>query len=314
MAGFAGCSGRGNALTGDTKDLEKEVKALRAEIAAFGESPYLKSSIKNLVYEAVIDRTEVERNELGKRINEKHGTMYEIKEQARRMAILLGLDADNIRLLVTEAVQNILEHGSGRWVQVRLDARNEGENPALVCAFKHEIPDSEKYTLQDAEANALKGDVTSEFFDFESPRGRGEFIMKQLTDERRIINGVEINRDGKKVHYFKRILINYRNPEGVRDQLSFQEIKDQIDRLGYQDVVCCFLIQHSFDKPDLFTVACSRDREKQVVQVMTHHSCSLVEQEAYFSNVFATFAPERPLTSAELQIVFDEVKSIVYGD
>ncbi|MBL8018167.1 MAG: ATP-binding protein [Leptospirales bacterium] len=298
----------------ELKQLQKEIKELRAEINSALESPFLQASVKSLVYEILLDRTAILEHELGKRINEKHGTMYEIKQQARRMAWLLGLDADNVRLLVTEAVQNILEHGTGRWVQVRLEMQNEGPNPCMVSSFKHEIPASEKYTMHDVDMNALKGDITSEFFDFESHRGRGEFIMKQLTDERRIINGIEVNRDGKKVHYFKRVLINYKNADGPRGSINFQEIKEQIDRLGFQDVICCFLIQHSHDKPDHLTVAAAREHSKALAQMMLENNCKLVLEESYFSNVFSTFEPVSPLSKEQLQSIFEKVKAVVYRD
>ena len=122
----------------EQESLEKELKSLRDEANAFIESPYLAKSIRSLVYEVWLDRKAVAENELGRRINEKHGTMYEIKQQARKMAHLAGIDPDNVRLMVTEAVQNILEHGSGSAVQVHLEVRNDA-NPCMICQFKHEL-------------------------------------------------------------------------------------------------------------------------------------------------------------------------------
>lgn len=299
---------------GDLESLEKELKSLREEANAFIESPYLGRSIKSLVYEVHLDRLEVAANELGKRINEKHGTMFEIKQQARKMAHLAGIDPDNARLMVTEAVQNILEHGSGRSVHVHLEVRNDAENPCMICQFKHQIEPADKYTLRDVEHNVLKGDVTSEFFDFESHRGRGEFIMKQLTDERRIINGLEVDRHGHKTHYFKRILINYKNPSGPRMPISLAEIKEQIDRLGLHEPVCCFLIQHAIDQPDVFTVALPREKEKAVAALMEAHQFKPLDSENYFSTVFLTYAPSGSLTTEEAHRVFEDAKHIVYGD
>jgi anti-sigma regulatory factor (Ser/Thr protein kinase) len=298
----------------DQESLEKELKSLRDEANAFIESPYLARSIKSLIYEVWLDRTAVAEHELGRRINEKHGTMFEIKQQARKMAHLAGLDLDNVRLMVTEAVQNILEHGAGKYVQVHLELRNDVENPCMICQFKHEIEPADRYTLRDVEANVLKGDVASEFFDFESHRGRGEFIMKQLTDERRIINGIEIGRDGHKTHYFKRILINYKNPSGPRMPISLTEIKEQIDRLGLHEPVCCFLIQHAVDQPDVFTVALPREKEKAVHTLMESHGFKPLESENYFSSVFLTYVPSGNLTTEEAHRVFEDAKHIVYGD
>lgn len=296
----------------DSRDVEKELKSLKDEVNAFVDSPYLKESILSLSYESWIDREAVARNELGKRINEKHGTMFEIKEQARKMAHLAGLDPDNVRLMVTEAVQNILEHGSGQRVQVRLEVQNDAPNPYLMCQFKHQIEPQNRYTLPDVEENVLRGDITSEFFDFESQRGRGEFIMKQLTDERRIINGIEISRDGHKTHYFKRILINYRDPSGPRLPLSLTEIKEQIDRLGFHEPVCCFLIQHAVGAPDVFTVALPKEKEKAVHSIMEAHGFSTVDSEPYFSSVFLTYSPSGNLTTEEARIVFEDARKVVY--
>jgi len=152
----------------EVQNLKRDLKELRAEINSVQDSPYLQKSIKCLVYELLLDREEVIANELGRRINEKHGTMFEVKQQARRMGILLGIDPDNVRLLISEALQNILEHGTGRWVTIRLELKNYGDNPCLISTFKHEIASTEKYTIHEIDQNAMKGDVTSEFFDFES--------------------------------------------------------------------------------------------------------------------------------------------------
>ncbi len=68
--------------------------------------------------------------------------------------------------------------------------------------------------------------------------------MKELADERRILNGVEITPEGNKMHYFKRVLINYKDPKGPRDVTSFDEIKEEIDRLDPEEALCYFHIDH----------------------------------------------------------------------
>ncbi len=301
-------------LEGELDRLKHDFKELKDEVESIRESPYLQSSIKHLKYELVIDREEVIRHELGHKINEKHGTMYEIKTQAKRFAHLLGLDADMVRVSVTEAVQNILEHGTGRYATITLEIRNDSVNPCMVSIFKHEMEPGHKYTLSEINQNAMKGDITSPQFDFESNRGRGEFIMKQLTDERRILNGIEINRDGKKVHYFKRILINYKNPGGPRERVSFQEIKDEIDRLDYEDVVCCFHVDHTADRPDSVTIATTKAHMEKVAAAMMQYEFRLVEQEPYYRTVFATFQPNRSMDKEELLRLFSQVKQIVYQE
>lgn len=291
--------------------LKEQVKVLREELESIRESPYVQSSIKNITYEVLLDRHEIVEHELGQRINEKHGTMYEIKSQAKRLAHFLGLDADMIRLMVTEALQNILEHGSGRYATVRLEIKNDGVNPYMLASFKHEMPAGSTYTMSDVNRNALKGDVTSEHFDFESARGRGEYIMKQVTDERRVINGTEINQDGVKVNYFKRMLINYKNPGGVRERVNFEQLKGEIDRLDYEDVVCCFHVDHIADRPDRVTIATHKSQATTVANLMSEHHFRLDEQESYYRTLFATYVPTRPVDREELLSLFSRVRQVV---
>lgn len=293
--------------------LERENQNLKDQLNYTKESPYLQSSILNLHYEAVINREEVVNKELGQRINEKHGTMYEIKTQAHRLAELLGLDADGIRMMVTEAVQNILEHGYGKFVHVTLDIDNHSVNPYMVCSFKHELPPGEVYTLKDINQNALKGDVTSEHFDFESSRGRGEFIMKELTDERRIINGIEINPDGQKIRYFKRILIKYQNPEGPHEKVTFSELKTEIDRLDIDDVVCYFHVHHTSQEPTAVTIATLRSSAKRIATLMAEHGFQPTEEENYYRTVFSTYRPinHTDMQKEKLLGLFAQVRQIV---
>jgi anti-sigma regulatory factor (Ser/Thr protein kinase) len=219
-----------------------------------------------------------------------------------------------IRIMVTEAVQNILEHGAGKHVEVRFHINNDTVNPYMISSFKHEVPPGTKYTLSDINQNALRGDITSEYFDFESSRGRGEFIMKNLTDERRIINGIEVNREGQKVNYFRRILINYKNPQGARERVSFGEIKNEIDRLDYEDVVCCFHVQHHFDRPDSVTIATTKAHAPNVAQIMASQGFQLTEQEAYYRTIFATYSPPGATNKEQLLSLFSKVKQIVYQE
>lgn len=292
-------------------ELQSKIEALQGEINAIGDSPYLQSSVKRISYEIVIDREEVLNREFGQRIDERHGTMFEVKTQAKRLALLLGLDADGIRIMVNEAIQNILEHGSGRFVTVRLELMNEGQNPCLVSSFKHDMPTGEIYTLSDINQNAMKGDVTSEYFDFESSRGRGEFLMKELTDERRIINGIDVNPDGQKVRYFKRVLINYKNPTGPRARVTFGELKQEIDRLDYEDVVCYFHVHHLGGEPDAVTIATTRAYAGKVQQIMQEAGFAMTEEEPYYRTLFATYTPEKKVHKDVLLSLFAKVRQIV---
>lgn len=291
--------------------LKLHIKELQDELNYTAQSPYLQNSVHNLTYSIVLNRNEVMNNEFGRRINEKQGTMYEIKSQAKRMAELLGLDGDTTRIMVTEALQNILEHGYGDFVSIRLEADNRGVNPSLVCSFKQTMQPGTKYTLNDINTNALKGDITSEHFDFESSRGRGEFIMKELTDERRIINGIEIGNNGEKSYYFKRIMINYRYPDRPRDGMSFRELKEEIDRLSVDDVICCFHISRVPNGPDCVTLAVNKNSIAKVLAIMEQEGFEMKIREDYFRTAFATFALPEAIDREKLTGLFAKVRQVV---
>lgn len=293
------------------KKLEQENKYLKEELNYIKESPFLQKSIISLKFEATINREEVIKNEFGKKINEKHGTMYEIKNQAFRFAYLIGIDPVPVRLMVTEAIQNAIEHGYGKYVFVSIEIHNDLVNPYILCSFKHEMPEGKNYTLKEIEENALKGDATSEYFDFENSRGRGEYIMKELTDERRIINGIELNPDGKKVKYFKRILIKYKNPEGPREKVTFSELKKEIDKLDIDDVVCYFHVHHIQSEPVAVTIATLRSSAKKVCELMEYHGFKLIEEEPYYRTIFATYKSSKYINKEELLSLFTKVRFIV---
>lgn len=293
------------------QQLEKENQKLREELEYIKISPFFQKSVHQLSYEVTLDREEVIQNEFGKRINEKLGTMYEIKEQAYRLAHLVQVDPVSVRIMVNEAIQNAIEHGYGKYVMVRIEVNTRVINPYILCSFKHEMPPGISYTLKEIEQNALKGDATSEYFDFESSRGRGEFLMRELTDERRIINGLEINPEGKKVRYFKRILIKYRDPLGPKEKETFSEIKKEIDRLDIDDVVCYFHIHHISSEPFAVTVATLRSSAPKVIEIMKEKEYFPVEEEPYYRTVFLTFKKEGTIDREELLKLFAKIRYIV---
>jgi anti-sigma regulatory factor (Ser/Thr protein kinase) len=293
------------------QQLEKENKLLKEELDYIKESPYLQKSISKIVYEAIINREEVIKNEFGKRINEKHGTMYEIKTQAYRFAQLLGIDPVSVRLMVTEAIQNLIEHGYGKYAIVTLEMQNDVINPYIMCSFKHEMPPGKFYTLKEIEENALKGDATTAFFDFENSRGRGEYLMKELTDERRIINGIEINPDGKKIRYFKRVLIKYKDPQGPKEKITFSELKKEIDKLDIDDVVCYFHVHHIESEPTAVTIATLRSSAPKVAELMKQHGFQIIEEEPYYRTLFTTFKTDKKINKEDLLNLFAKVRYIV---
>jgi hypothetical protein len=55
----------------------------------------------------------------------------------------------------------------------------------------------EFYSIKQANFNADEGNAN-----FESSRGRGEFMMREIMDERKFINGVQKRPDGEKTYFF----------------------------------------------------------------------------------------------------------------
>lgn len=296
------------------KKMEHENNTLRDEVMAVEKSPFLPQTLAKLQYRVVLRREDILKNEFNTNINEKQGSLFEIKNQIRKYAPILGLDPDSIRIIVTEAIQNIVEHGFGNYAEIELEIDNTVPNPFFKVSFKHEMQPGKKYTLSQIEENAKKGDITSEAFDFENPRGRGEFLMKELSDERQIINGVDIDENGNKIHYFKRILINYKNPEGQRVETSFDEIREELDRLDGDEVVCYFHIDHKMNKLNNVTVITNKNREIPVRNMMEGAGFTLTHKDTYSRTIFNSFTPSRAITEEEMNSLFSAVRKVVNAE
>ncbi len=296
------------------KKLEFENTVLNDEVLAVAKSPYLPQTVARLTYKVVLHREEILKNELRSRVDEKKGSLFEIKNQIRKYAPILGLDPDSIRILVTEAIQNIVEHGYGQYAEIELEINNTGPNPYFKTSFKHGMPEGRKYTLAQIEENAKKGDVTSEEFDFENPRGRGEFLMKEISDERQIINGVDVDENGNRIHYFKRVMINYKYPDGPRIETSFDEIREELDRLDGDEVVCYFHVDHKKNKLDTITVVTNKNREHTVRKMMEDAGFTLFHKDSYSKTIFSSFKPAKEFTEAEIKTLFSEVKKVVSAE
>ncbi|MBP9887656.1 MAG: ATP-binding protein [Leptospiraceae bacterium] len=294
--------------------LEFENSTLKDELLAVQNSLYLQHTIAKLHYSVTLNREEIKSKELTSGINEKQGSLFEIKNQIRKYAPILGLDPDGIRIIVTEAIQNIIEHGYGPYAEIALEINNLASNPYFKISFKHEMEPGRAYTLAQIEENAKKGDITSESFDWDNPRGRGEFMMKELSDERQIINGVEYDETGRKIHYFKRILINYKNPKGERVETSFDEIREEIDRLDKEEVVCYFHIDHKKSELDSITVITSSEKDASVKQIMHEAGFQLTHKDNYSKTSFCTFKPNRDVTVEEIKELFASVRKTVTAE
>ncbi len=194
----------------------------------YRQSPHLREAVQELRFRSVINRDYIINNELGKRIEETTGTMFYFKEKTREFAYLAGLDPDEMRMAFTEGIQNILEHGRSSSVEVELIAsRINTEDTYLEMSFKHRMETRDFYSLHEADDSADRG-----ILDFENPRGRGEFLMREIMDERKFINGMEKDPEGKGAFFFKRVMRKYKNPRPKPEvnQLS-REFKSYIDSL-----------------------------------------------------------------------------------
>ncbi|MBW9225592.1 ATP-binding protein [Leptospira interrogans] len=293
------------------RELEEETKNSKRQIENTAYSPYLKKGMANVRYYVRVFREEIVTNEIQGRIDESLGTLYEIKNFVHRYSLLAGLDPDTIRIIATEAIQNIVEHGHGKYAEIELELHNEVINPFFKMSFKHEMQPGMKYTLSQINENVKKGDISSEHFDIDNSRGRGEFLMKELADERRILNGMEITPEGNKMHYFKRVLINYKDPKGPRDVTSFDEIKEEIDRLDPEEALCYFHIDHRKSKLSSVTIVVASSRETKLRTMMETSGFYLVHKDKYYRAVFCSFEPTREFTSFELENLFEKIRKQV---
>ena len=301
-------------LTKEIEKLKEDIKRLKEEIYALEESPYLPKSIVDLTFSITLDREEIIKNELGKRINEKHSSMYDIKNQIKRYSTIIGLDPDAMRMALTEGLQNIIEHGDGRKAIISFTLKKNEENPYLIMSFKHYTSKFPAYSLAEANLNAMKGDITSEYFDFEDSRGRGEFIMKEIADERKIINGVELLEDGTKKYFFKRILIKYKDPNGPRPVHKFDDIKEYIDKLSPDDVICSFHVDHKDNKVERITVISHKHKVEDVKNLMEKEGFPFESIEYYYRAAFTSFRVEKEISPEALRDLFKQVKSILYEE
>jgi anti-sigma regulatory factor (Ser/Thr protein kinase) len=296
------------------RKLENENKDLNDEVQAVQKSPFLPQTLAKLSFRVVLRREDIVKNELHSRVNEKEGSLFEIKNQIRKYAPIIGLDPDAIRIIVTEAIQNIIEHGHGKYAEIELEIDNTIQNPYFKTSFKHEMIAGSRYTLSQIEENAKKGDFSSDSFDFEDSRGRGEFLMKEIADERQIMNGVDIDENGEKVHYFKRILINYKDPNGPRIETSFDEIREELDRLDGDEVVCYFHLDHKMNKLNLITVVTNKSKEVAAKQKMEEAGFTLTHKDSYSKTIFLSFKPIKEFSESEIKKLFGEVKKVVSAE
>jgi len=209
------------------KNEERYIKIINS-LESHKRSPFLKKTVKKIEFKSVLLREAIVNAEIGRGIDETMGSMYYFKEKAREMAHFAGLDSGEVRSAFTEGIQNIIEHGHGDEVEITIlvnDVLND--NSYLEMSFKHKMDTKKFYTLKDANISADNA-VT----DLESARGRGEFMMREIMDERKFINGFEKLDDGTSYYFFKRIMRKYKKPrpKSKTEKLS-AEFKRYIDSL-----------------------------------------------------------------------------------
>ncbi|PJZ70934.1 ATP-binding protein [Leptospira perolatii] len=290
------------------KDLEEQNHKLRMQLENTDRSPYLKKSLSYMKFQTTLLREEILNKEIHARVDSSLGTLFELKNFAFRYASIVGIDPDRMRIVTTEAIQNIVEHGYGKYAEVEFEIFTETSNPYFKMSFKHEMQPGMKYTLSQVNENVRRGDVTSDLFDIESPRGRGEYLMKELSDERRILNGVEIRENGDKVYYFKRVLIHYRDPKGIRAVTSFDDLRQEIDRLDPDEPICYFHLDHRKSKLSSVTLVVHIGRENKIASMMQSAGFDLIHKDRYFKAVFCSFQPNKEHSSEELERLFDKVR------
>lgn len=266
------------------KTIQRDAKAYHS----YRESPYLSKSARELNFTGIINRNFVVENEFQNRINELHGTMFYFKERTKELATISGLDADEMRMAFGEGIQNILEHGKSDTVEIEISVKNlNTENVFMEMNFKHYMPEKDFYSLKDADINADNG-IT----DFESSRGRGEFLMREIMDERKFINGVQKKPDGEKLYFFKRSMRKYLNPKPkkVFKKLS-DDFKNYIDSLQNYSTALFVRMDYFSGKKEI-VISEETARSNDVIKVMKDHNYHFNGSDSYRNIVFSFWETE----------------------
>jgi len=266
-----------NNIIQEKRESLKQVQLLEKYISAVKDSPFLPQSIQQLKFQGIIDRDWVLKNEYNKKIDEKLGTAFIFKERAKEFASILGLDGDTMRLAATEAIHNMFEYGekSKAEIEIKISQINTN-NPYLEMSFKHEVPENQYYSLEEANKNADEGIIN-----FENDRGRGEFMMREIMDERKFINGNETNEMGEKIYFFKRILRKYvkSNKKNTREVIDF-ELKNVLNSTENYQIIKCMTIDYKSKKRFLTIAANSVDSEK-MNNILSEKKYKLLDEEKY---------------------------------
>jgi len=264
-------------------------------------SPYLKKSTQLIEFKGFVNRDAVVLGEFGQHIDETEGTMFFFKEKTKEFAQIAGLDPDEMRMAFTEGIQNVLEHGEGDNVEISVRVNNiNSDNVYLEMSFKHYMSDKNFYSLTEANKSADSG-----MMDFESPRGRGEFMMREIMDERKFINGYEKDDSGKGLYFFQRILRKYLNSKPKKDSSQLtNDFKTYIDSL--QDYGSALFVRMDYyAKKKELVISEQKGDIESITKLLNAHSYSYKGRDHY-KNIYYTFW-EKDLTEEDTIYGFDSL-------
>lgn len=281
----------------------REIKAYNA----YKESPFLNKSTCKLELNGIIDRDFVMKNEINQRIEEIYGTMFYFKERTKEFAEIAGLDSDSMRMAFGEGLQNILEHGKSNSVEINIIINNLNSNDTYMeMSFKHYMPEKDFYSLKEADINADTG-----ISNFESSRGRGEFLMREIMDERKFINGVQKIPEGKTLYFFKRIMRKYLNPKPrtFTNHLT-DDFKNYIDSLqNYKSAL--FVRMDYFSNKKEIVISEAAASNNNVISIMENHNYKHKGFDSYRNIKFSFWESNFDNNSPGLDYVVTELEKII---
>jgi anti-sigma regulatory factor (Ser/Thr protein kinase) len=287
-------------------DLQKKIDSYESH----KKSPFLKGSVNSIEYRSQINRKAVIENEFGKKIDETLGTMYYFKEKTRELAHIAALDPDEMRMAFTEGIQNVLEHGHGDDVEIVISVNNiNTDNVYLQMSFKHFLDSKDFYSLKDANKNANEG-----IMDFENSRGRGEYMMREIMDERKFINGFEKNDDGTSYYFFKRIMRKYKIPKKHESSSRLSdEFKNYIDSLQDYNSAMFVRMDYYTNKKEII-LSENKGRINDINKIMDRHGYVQKGSDRYRNTNFTFWEGDLKLLESKTGFdeIINELKGIVY--
>ncbi|MCX7997317.1 MAG: ATP-binding protein, partial [Leptospiraceae bacterium] len=97
-------------------------------------------------------------------------------------------------------------------------------------------------------------------------------------------------------------------------ETSFDEIREELDRLDGEEVVCYFHLDHKMNKLKTITIITNKNREHGVRNLMEDKGFSLSHKDTYSRTSFLSFTPNRAFSEEEINEIFTQVKKIVAAE